>query len=845
MEPFSPEDLNQNPHSLSHSGKIILFTCNQDPACNGSERNWLNFRSFSFAREVNAFLKATEGTAAISRKLSAHVDIVTCNCAVDVQRRVKTPFVLVTKKSEKGGSFQYSLLSLNGLDRLEPCIEFKLPYQMQGNVRILQGPTVLWSHDQSVFYTSPNAKGVRMIPIQMSKCVFGEIHIHKGQIFALGLSEAPLTNQYPTLGYFLEKGQVFEGSSILPHPYICITQCMQVLTADRVDDVLRCVVIAATSHQQLVLFENGLVKETCELPFEQAEDIQIVNTGRNGCLFVVFFKQGHACSVWKDTFQIASCWSDVGSVHVDDFFGCGTEQMLLLFKNQSLAKEPLENFLLTDLCGISYSCGQGFEGMKTSSPPQESSLLTLRALESRLQSGLIVLQELESELRVKDRVLQQSIQVLTATLSGRETFLSQPEQEGLVALWDSDEEESNDKTLDDRMHETPAPTPKSKIDKLWHRIADDQLVVGLILNAERDILASGVSLSLLTEPGQSLMPAVIQTRSQVFWLPALSPSTPTLSSSSSSNIFLEPAAKRSKQHLASNDLNVCRLAVTAATKLTPLLTSGSVKCHAMLHYKKGEALFPGSNPTTAVLHCGDISVDIHDLCLKPLLQNPQIKADEVREDLLSLLTVLDHWVLHIDSPDYSLGDIDGWIRRRENFKKIEVSPEYLLLDSPGPSVPMLLRWYQMNPFQGDLSIHSSQLQMLQFLDSMLTFLPESCFIRPVNYTRSQSTAQEFASTLEKEVLSLREGISSLLCGKAEEERNEAHTGHGGIPETGSAQELVGCTWEVWQQNVERSRLSLSPLVDVKRYREMIQRLLKVKMDADLAGVQQAHMNLVS
>lgn len=228
------------------------------------------------------------------------------------------------------------------------------------------------------------------------------------------------------------------------------------------------------------------------------------------------------------------------------------------------------------------------------------------------------------------------------------------------------------------------------------------------------------------------MPAVIQTRSQVFWLPALSPSTPTLSSSSSSNIFLEPAAKRSKQHLASNDLNVCRLAVTAATKLTPLLTSGSVKCHAMLHYKKGEALFPGSNPTTAVLHCGDISVDIHDLCLKPLLQNPQVKTgkirytwksfyklvlclifffhflfiDEVREDLLSLLTVLDHWVLHIDSPDYSLGDIDGWIRRRENFKKIEVSPEYLLLDSPGPSVPMLLRWYQMNPFQGDLSIHS-------------------------------------------------------------------------------------------------------------------------------------------
>ncbi|XP_008398942.1 Fanconi anemia group B protein [Poecilia reticulata] len=836
MEKLPSDDSNRNVHGLSHGGKIILFTCKRDPAVNVSERSGLTFRSFYFEREGNAFLNATEGATAISRKLSAHIDIVTCKCAVDVQKRVKTAFVLVTKKSEKGSSFKYSLLALRSSHRLEPCIEFKLPYQMKGKVSILQGPTVMWSHDNSVSYTSPLAEGVRKIPIQMSKCLFGELPIQKGQLFALGLSEPPLDNHSPTLGYLFEGGQAFDGSLVLPHPYICITQCMRVLTADRVDGVLRCAVIAATSNQQLVLFENGTVKDTCEVPFGQAEDIQMVDTGRNGCLFVVSFKQGHVCAIWKETFQIASCWSDVDSAHVDDFLGCGTEQILLIFRNKGMSSGPLKKFIITDLCGISYSCGQGSEVLKASPPPQENSLLTLQALESRLQSGLIVLQELGREVRVKDRVLQQSIQVLTDVLSGRETVLSQPEEEGLVALWDSDEE-SNDETLDDKLHETPALSSRPKIDKLWHRITEEQLVVGLILTADSAIPASGVSLSLLTEPGQNSTPAVIQTRSQVFWLPARVPSTPTLTSPSSGFAFSEPAAKRSRQHIASDDFSAGRLAVTAVTKLAPLLTSGCVKCRAMLHFaEKAEAVFPGSGPTTAVLHCGEVSLDIRDLCQKPLLQNPQIKTDEVREDLLSLLTVLDNSVLRIDSPDYSLGDIDGWIRRKEGFKKIDVSPEYLLLDSPGSSAPLLLRWHQISPFQGDLSIHGSQLQMLQFLDSMLSYLPDSCFVQPVKRARSQSTAQKFASALEKEVLSLREGLSSLLCVKDEEERNEGRAGHGETPDSGSAEDLVRCCREAWQQNVEKSRLRLNPVVDAGRYREMVKSISQVKMDSDLAAL---------
>lgn len=188
-------------------------------------------------------------------------------------------------------------------------MEFKLPYEMRENVSILRGPTVLWSHAGNVFYTSLQAGEVRQVPIPLSHIVVGELPLHKEQIFVLGLqnvSEQSLNNQSTSkaLGYFVDNGHVFDGTIILPHPYICITRCVFVLSAEKVDGGLKSAVVAATFNQQLVYFENGIVKDTCQLPFGQTENIQLVNTGRNGCLFVISFHQEHVCAVWKETFQV-------------------------------------------------------------------------------------------------------------------------------------------------------------------------------------------------------------------------------------------------------------------------------------------------------------------------------------------------------------------------------------------------------------------------------------------------------------------------------------------------------------------------------------------------------------
>uniref|UniRef100_A0A673ASB2 FA complementation group B n=1 Tax=Sphaeramia orbicularis TaxID=375764 RepID=A0A673ASB2_9TELE len=640
---------------------------------------------------------------------TAHVDIVKCKCALHVQKRVTTPCILVTKRSKKAQGFKYSLLTLSSSNQLEPCFEFKLPYQLTGDVSIFNGPTVLWTHAGYVYYTSLQAGEVKQIPMHDQS-----------------------TSQ--TLGYLVQNGQVFDGAVVLPYPYITITHCILVLSAEEVDGVLKAAVVAATSKQQLIYIEHGIVKDVCHLPFVQPEDIQVVDTGRSGCLFVISFHEGHVCAVWKEKFQVASHWSGVSSVHVDDFMGYGTDQMLLIFKDPDVESSSLGSFLLTDLCGISYSVRDPLLPAPNTSPVlPDNYFLTIQALESRLQSGLTVLQELQRELRVKERVLQQSLQALTDVVSEREPIITQHEQVRY----------------------------RKKIYKMyWYN-----------------------------------------------------------------------------------------------TVMT------TVECHVMLHYvQRQDAFALMSSPTPAVLHCGQVALDIQSGFQTQLLSKPELKSgncvfqityafdvffynntlmgivsilclDEVKEDLMSLLVMLEHWTFRIDSPDHSLGDIDSWIQNRVGCKRVEVSPEYLLLNSSGPSALMLLCWHQINPFQGELSVHSSELQMLQFLDSLLAYLPISCTVQPVKGTRGQDEVQIFSLALEKEVVSLRESVSLLLC-KEEDNRRKSNDK---TSEPGSVDSLQRCR-EEWHRDVERSKTELSPLVDVQRYRKLSQSLSKVQLEGDLAAL---------
>lgn len=297
-----------NHHLLCFSGNILLLKFHRTTKSNDSKVGDLTlvFRRLSYNQEKNAFVKAAEGAVVLSGGISSRTDILMCKCAYNCQKRVDTPCILVIKKSENEENFQYRLFTLCS-DRLELCLQFKLPYDMRKNVCILSGPVVMWRHAGGVFFMSLQTGAVKSVLVQVCHAVFGELPLRKGNVFVIGVQEFSNTQSVSqNQGYFIENGHTFDGNMILPHPYISITQCMLILSAEKTDcnKVLQSAVVAATSQQQLVYFENGMVKNACKLPFEQPNNVQIADAGRCGSMFVVSFQRGHACAVWKGTFQV-------------------------------------------------------------------------------------------------------------------------------------------------------------------------------------------------------------------------------------------------------------------------------------------------------------------------------------------------------------------------------------------------------------------------------------------------------------------------------------------------------------------------------------------------------------
>lgn len=59
-------------------------------------------------------------------------------------------------------------------------------------------------------------------------------------------------------------------------------------------------------------------------------------------------------------------------------------------------------------------------------------------------------------------------------------------QEGLITLWDCDDESKEDAS-DDKTQDMPAVSSKPQVDKLWHHITEDRMVVGVILTTDSSV----------------------------------------------------------------------------------------------------------------------------------------------------------------------------------------------------------------------------------------------------------------------------------------------------------------------------------------------------------------------
>jgi len=146
---------------------------------------------------------------------------------------------------------------------------------------------------------------------------------------------------------------------------------------------------------------------------------------------------------------------------------------------------------------------------------------------------------------------------------------------------------------------------------------------------------------------------------------------------------------------------------------------------------------------------------------------------------------------------------------------------------------------------------SSQLQTLQFLESLSHFLLASCTIRPLKdsagplgeASSSSSSPRLLSLALENEAIAIKRAATSLLLRGGEE---EARRGGGAPPE--AARESADDDDEgqrsghrqEWERDLGWSRRSLSAApVDTAHYCSLTRRLSAVRLEADLAALLQA------
>ncbi len=293
---------------LAFKGEVLAFQCKSFSSKPKDRRKGseVSFYSLSFNRDSQNF-SVRDGTSSLIHKdSSAETDVVHCCSALDVQQRQKVPCVLLRLCKKRTSAFKYVLYSICTSTDAKLHAEFVLPYEMRDNISILLGPTLIWSHENSVFYTSSQTNGVREVPIPMTVNFIGELPLRRRKLVIQGAQNVPSAqSKVKNILYFTDDRSTLDSACLVPDAYGSVMQCMMVHSAEEDDGGLRSAVLAATRMKQLVCFENGLPRDVCRLPYEHPLSIRMIHTLKNDGLVVVTFSQGNVCAVWRDTFQVS------------------------------------------------------------------------------------------------------------------------------------------------------------------------------------------------------------------------------------------------------------------------------------------------------------------------------------------------------------------------------------------------------------------------------------------------------------------------------------------------------------------------------------------------------------
>nr|XP_009506116.1 PREDICTED: Fanconi anemia group B protein [Phalacrocorax carbo] len=769
---------------LSYNGEVLIFQLSKAKHVEGAADKTTNLcvRRMAFNRDTKLFVQKSSGVFSM-RASHFKTEIICCSCTTDSRTGIILPCILV-KKKKQNNVVKYLLLLLHSSNQFEQSFHFKLDYELKEDIRLFAGPSVLWRHANKLFYISCDTGMVLSAPVELSSVVWtGEIE-DEGTV-VLGIRRACLPenedeDEFSTsdraiwgsefFGYAIETQKMLTGTCFMPRAYSRVVSSVYVCKNEIVKKQLRISLVAVTHKNQLIWFQDGLPKGVCELPYENPCSVKPAVTSSNDLLFMVSFASGNICVVQRrDSLQVASKWQKVKSVLVDDFIGSGSDQLLLIFKDEPNT-DVLSTFKITDLGEVNYASDINYKhDVPAAEGLQENGLLTLQALKIRLQAGCTSVRELQQHLRLKKKVIVESCRALIDLVEERTHILPSATEEGLVSLWDDVENPPHSLSKETSL---ASKVPEHFKEKLWQRVVGDSLVVGVKLTESFYLSLSDVSLSLVMDRDFSSISPTIECQNKIIKL------NKAFSALAVSSCEIEPPPKKLKLDLRSkNDLKkefpkrCLRVqmdgakTVIAVTSLAPLLAFHRVCCVVLLHAKKQKHQKDSLQESKKItVHCGRIFLSLEDISdgkysVKMLKDNSYCTGS--MEDILAVLAVSVRFSFQIVSSDYTLTPVNSWLLGEMECTPFKECHDNIFCHKAGNMYGTVFNWTLKNPFEGVLTLFCRNLTVLfQCLHSLTRVLPPNCDVKLLRRGSKGVLTEKLALALEKEMLTSRSSFFS-------------------------------------------------------------------------------------
>ncbi|KAF1485490.1 Fanconi anemia group B protein, partial [Megadyptes antipodes antipodes] len=870
--------LGEQEQFLSYNGEVLIFQLSKPKHMEGAADKTVNLhvRRMAFNRDTKLFVQKSSGVFSVHAS-HLKIEIICCSCTTDSRTGIILPCILM-KKKKKHNVVKYLLLLLHNSNQFEQSFHFKLDYELKEDIRLITGPSVLWRHANKLFYISSNTCTVLSAPVQLSSVVWtGEIEDEGTVVLGIRtacLPESEDEDEFSTsdraiwgsefFGYAIETQKILTGTCFMPHAYSRVVSSVYICKNETLKKQLQISLVAITHKNQLIWFQDGLPEGVCELPYEKPCSVKTAVISSNDLLFVVSFASGNVCVVQRrDSLQVASKWQKVKSVLVDDFIGSGSEQLLLLFKDDSNI-DVLSTFEITDLGEVNYASGINYKhDVSAAEELQENGLLTVQALETRLQAGRTSVRELQQHLGLKKRVILESCRALINLVEERTHILPSAKEvkcrreyrsllnsaepfEGLVSLWDDVENPPHSLSKETSL---ASKVPEHFKEQLWQRVVGDSLVVGVKLTESFYLSLRDVSLSLVMDQDFSSISPIIECQNKIIKL------NKAFSALAVSSCHIEPPPKKmkldlhSKKNLKEECPKRCSRVqlggaktVVAVTSLSPLLAFHRVCCIVLLHAKKQKHRNDSLQDSKMItVLCGKIFLSLEDISngkhsVKMLRDNSYCTGS--MEDILAVLAVSVRFSFQIVSSDCTLTPVNSWLLGEMECTPFKECHDNIFCHKAGNVYGTVFNWTLKNPFEGVLTLFCRNLTVLfQCLHSLTRVLPPSCDVKLLRSGSKGVLTEQLALALEKEMLTLR---SSFFSKESKAEKSLTWGSEPGkkisdapMASLLDSEEGVQQFRKKLQNEREESVLSMNQTMNGARYQEIALKIAEAQLSSDM------------